>query len=231
MRFGKAASILVAASTFGATALASDLPRPMSPPPAAMLPAKAPGVLPFNWGGFYGGLNLGGGFGDVSGIVFGGQLGHNWQMGQIVFGVETDLQFSDQDSTSTLVFGGTALADKQELEWFGTLRGRLGYIVFDRWLPYFTGGLAYGGRSASGTATGVLTGGYSASDTVIGWTIGVGLEYMFAPQWTARIEYLHVELDGFNANYALTGGTLPVAYGSLSNDIVRGAVNYRFFVW
>ena len=228
MRVVQAACFSIAMSAMAGAALASDLPR-SALPPAAMLPAKAPGVLPFNWGGFYGGLNLGGGFSDVSGVVFGGQLGHNWQMGQIVFGVETDLQFSSQDSSSALLFGGTALADKQELEWFGTLRGRIGHIVFDRWLPYVTGGLAYGGRSSSGTATGALTGGYSASDTSLGWAIGVGLEYMFAPQWTARIEYLHVSLDSFSANYALTGGTLAVNYGRLDNDIIRGAVNYRFW--
>jgi outer membrane immunogenic protein len=192
-----------------------------------MLPATAPGVLPFNWGGLYGGLNLGGGFNDVSGVVFGGQLGYNWQVGLLVFGAETDLQFSSQDGSSTLIVGGTALADKQELEWFGTLRGRIGHVVFDRWLPYVTAGLAYGGRNASGTATGALVGSYNSSETSIGWTAGIGVDFAINQWWSARLEYLHVSLDGYSATYALTGGTAAVSYGRLDNDIIRGAVNYR----
>jgi outer membrane immunogenic protein len=205
-------------------ASASDLPARA---PAQMMPVKAPGVLPFNWGGLYGGLNLGGGFGDVSGVVFGGQLGYNWQINQIVFGVETDLQFSGQDDSSTLVVSGATLTDKQELEWFGTFRGRIGYAVWDRWLPYFTAGLAYGSRKASGTATGSRTGAYSDDDTSIGWAIGFGVDYGINQWWSARLEYLHVSLDSFSPTYALTGGALAVSYGRLDNDIIRGAINYR----
>src|SRR5258708_5279649 len=161
--------------------------------PSRMMPVRAPAYLPFNWGGWYAGLNLGGGFGDVSGVVFGGQLGYNWQFGQWVFGVETDIQYSAQDSNSVISGFGTTLADKQELNWFGTLRGRVGWAGWwDRWLPYFTGGLAYGGRSASGAATGALTGVYSADGTAIGWAIGVGVDYAITPAWTARLEYLHI---------------------------------------
>jgi outer membrane immunogenic protein len=211
-------------------AVASDLPPPMAPPPpVVMLPAKAPGVLPFNWGGLYAGLNLGGGIGgDVTGVVFGGQVGYNWQINQLVFGVETDLQFSSQSDTSRLVVGATVLNDKQELDWFGTFRGRVGYVVFDRWLPYITAGLAYGTRKGSGTATGAVAGAYSSSDTSVGWAVGVGVDYAFNQWWSARLEYLHISLDSYTSpTFALTGGTLAVAYGRLNNDIIRGAVNYR----
>jgi outer membrane immunogenic protein len=193
-----------------------------------MVPVKAPAYLPFNWGGWYAGLNLGGGFSDVSGVIFGGQLGYNWQFGQWVFGVETDIQFSGQDSDSVFTAGGATFVDKQELEWFGTFRGRIGYSVWDRWLPYFTGGLAYGGRKASGAVTGTLAGPYSADDTVIGWAIGVGVDYAITPAWTARLEYLHISLDSFTPTYVLAGGTATVSYGRLDNDIVRGALSYRF---
>jgi len=132
-------------------AFASDLPAP-----SRMPPARAPASLPFNWGGLYAGVNIGGAFGDVGGVVGGGQIGYNWQINQIVFGVETDIQFSGADDSSTLLVGGTTLADKQELDWFGTFRGRIGY-AWDRWLPYFTGGLAYGSRKNSGTASGALS--------------------------------------------------------------------------
>src|ERR1700754_2759601 len=112
--------------------------------PRRMGPVAAPAYLPFNWGGWYAGLNLGGGVGgDVTGVIFGGQVGYNWQVNQIVFGVETDLQFSGQDDT--FLVGGTSVSN--ELDWFGTFRGRIGLVVWDLWLPYFTGGLAYGGRT------------------------------------------------------------------------------------
>ena len=196
--------------------------------PSRMLPVKAPAYLPFNWGGWYAGLNLGGGFSDVSGVIFGGQLGYNWQFGNWVFGLETDIQFSAQDNDSTFVVAGTTFADKQELEWFGTFRGRIGWSVWDRWLPYFTGGLAYGGRKASGAVTGTLAGPYSADDTVTGWVVGVGVDYAITPAWTARLEYLHVSLDSFTPTYVFGGGTATVSYGRLDNDIVRGALSYRF---
>ena len=220
--------LLVAAVASLGLAMASLPAAAADIAPSRMPLVRAPAYLPFNWGGWYAGLNLGGGFGDVSGVVFGGQLGYNWQFGQWVFGVETDIQWSGQDSNSVITGFGATLADKQELDWFGTFRGRIGYAMWDRWLPYFTGGLAYGGRSASGAATGSRTGVYSADDTVVGWAIGVGIDYAITPAWTARLEYLHISLDDFTPTYSLGGGTLTVSYGRLDNDIIRGALNYRF---
>jgi outer membrane immunogenic protein len=182
--------------------------------PSRVMPVTAPALLPFNWGGWYAGLNLGGGFGDVEGIVFGGQLGYNWQMGNWVFGVETDLQYSGQDDN--FFVGATAVG--QDLDWFGTFRGRIGIAIWDRWLPYFTGGLAYGGRS-------VTVGGVSADKTALGWAIGVGVDYAITQQWSARLEYLHISLEDYNATFPAIGS---VNVGRLDNDIIRGAVNYRF---
>jgi outer membrane immunogenic protein len=182
--------------------------------PSRMMPVRAPALLPFNWGGWYAGLNLGGGVGgDVTGIVFGGQVGYNWQMGNWVFGVETDLQVSGQDDDFTV----NGVRVTQDLDWFGTFRGRLGYAVFDRWLPYITGGLAYGGRSINGP-------GFTTDDTAIGWAFGVGVDYAITPNWSARLEYLHISLDSHSA---FVGATL-FDFGRLDNDIIRGAINYRF---
>jgi outer membrane immunogenic protein len=181
--------------------------------PSRMMPVKA-AYLPFNWGGWYAGLNLGAGFSDVSGVVFGGQIGYNWQFGQWVFGVETDLQYSGQDDT--FIVGTTAV--RNELDWFGTFRGRVGWAGWDRWLPYFTGGLAYGGRTLE-------VNGLSADDTAIGWAIGVGVDYAITPNWSARLEYLHVSLEDFSAVFPVIG---VVNSGRLDNDIIRGALNYRF---
>jgi outer membrane immunogenic protein len=183
--------------------------------PRRMAPVAAPAYLPFNWGGWYAGLNLGGGIGgDVDGIVFGGQIGYNWQVNQIVFGIETDLQYSGQDDSFTLA----GRAATQDLDWFGTFRGRIGIAIWDRWLPYFTGGLAYGGRS-------VTVGGVSADKTALGWAIGVGVDYAITQQWSARLEYLHISLEDYNATFPAIGS---VNVGRLDNDIIRGAVNYRF---
>ena len=182
--------------------------------PSRMLPVKAPAYLPFNWGGWYAGLNLGGGVGgDVTGVIFGGQLGYNWQFGHWVLGVETDIQYSGQDDN--FFVGPTPV--KQELDWFGTFRGRVGWAGWDRWLPYFTGGLAYGGRSFSAV-------GQTVDSTKVGWAIGVGIDYAITPAWSARVEYLHISLDSFTPVI----GSTAVALGRLDNDIIRGALNYRF---
>jgi outer membrane immunogenic protein len=206
---------LVAAVGLASLGLASVPATAADIAPRRMAPVAAPAYLPFNWGGWYAGLNLGGGIGgDVDGIVFGGQIGYNWQVNQIVFGIETDLQYSGQDDSFTLL----GRAASQDLDWFGTFRGRIGIAVWDRWLPYITGGLAYGGRS-------VTVAGVSADDTALGWAIGVGVDYAITPQWSARLEYLHISLEDYNATFPAIGA---VNVGRLDNDIIRGAVNYRF---
>jgi len=210
----RVAFAFVAFVGFASQAVASDLPRP----PEQMLPARAPGVvLPFNWGGLHAGLNLGGGFGDAEGFEIGGQVGYNWQINQIVFGAETDLQWASMSKTSTVT--GANLPAKQELDWFGTFRGRIGYAFWDRVLPYATAGLAYGSRKVTGGFAG-----FSSSDTSIGWAAGVGLDYAFDPFWSARIEYLHISLDGFTPSAAVGG---RVTVGRLDNDIIRGGFNYK----
>jgi outer membrane immunogenic protein len=176
---------------------------------------RAPGSLPFIWQGLYAGLNLGGGVSDVGGFIFGGQIGYNWQVNRLVFGIETDLQYSGQDHTSTIA--GVPVPVTQDLDWFGTFRGRVGYAVWDRWLPYVTAGIAYGTRAVS-------AGGFSASDTGVGWAIGVGVEYAINQAWSARLEYLHISLSDFTPVF----GGVAVGAGRLDNDIFRGAVNYRF---
>jgi outer membrane immunogenic protein len=205
-------------------AFASDIPAPTRMPP---VPVRAPASLPFNWAGLYAGVNLGWGFSDIDGAVGGGQVGYNWQIGQIVFGVESDLQGTGEDHGSTIVVGASVLSDTHGLDWFGTVRGRVGYAVFDRWLPYFTVGVAYGTRSFSGVAAGTPSGAYSASDTSAGWAIGLGVDYAINQWLSARFEYMHISLPGVTNVYPLAGGTLTIPYGSLDNDIFRGAVNYH----
>lgn len=210
-------------------ALASDIPGPRR---AEMAPVRGPAVLPFNWGGLYAGVNIGGGWANdnVDGILGGAQIGYNWQVGQLVFGIETDIQISGLSGTLVRpASGGNVLNETQDLDWLGTTRARIGYAVWDRWLPYFTVGIGYGTRSVRGTAltgAGAVLGSYSSDDTGAGLAIGVGVDYAINPWWSARLEYLHVSLDGFNRTYAFPPA-VTASYGDLDINIFRGALNYR----
>src|SRR2546423_927938 len=123
------------------------------PPAADLSPYSQPGPAYnpiYTWTGFYLGINGGGGWGrsqwdaldtfDLSGGVIGGTVGYNWQFGQAVIGAEGDIDWSGIKGTSTvLCLGGCETRNK----WLATARGRLGF-AFDRFLPYFTAGLAPG---------------------------------------------------------------------------------------
>ena len=209
----------------------------------------------FNWTGFYAGLNLGGSWGSqdnalvstagatlasnsdhVDGIIGGGQIGYNWQTNQIVFGIEADFQGSGQKADGSFSFSPvgffaaappTVTMDySDKLEWFGTVRGRLGY-AFDRWLPYLTGGWAYGHGVLNGsTAVGATSFSFSADKDYSGWTVGGGLEWAFDNHWSARAEYLYIDFG--DGAVAAASPTLNVVSGRLTDNIVRAAVNYRF---
>jgi len=203
---------------------------------------------------------------------FGGiQLGYNWQFTSWVVGFETDIQAADIHgrSTQTLFlnpsFFGTSfpfdVTAQRKLDWFGTVRGRLGFLVTPNLLFYGTGGLAYGHTEANGSVVLVPPGGasisinsggahfecsavpggaktcYAGSDsrTSIGWTAGAGLEYMLASQWTAKLEYLHIDLG--DQTVTLVSPSPPSSPGVAMNyhfdrqavDLVRFGLNYKFF--
>lgn len=218
---------LIVATVALAAMTASSFAADIRPSRMEMAPVRGPAILPFHWGGWYAGVNLGGGWANdsIDGIVGGGQIGFNWQMNQIVFGVEADIQGTTMSGSRVLTVGAATLSETQDVDWFGTFRGRIGYAVMDRWLPYFTIGLAYGGRSVSGTST--VGGAYSASWTDAGLAVGVGVDYAINPSWFARLEYLYVNIPGRTITYGI-GGTPTVAYGDLDASIFRGALNYRF---
>jgi outer membrane immunogenic protein len=176
---------------------------------------KAPAVAPlFNWTGFYIGAHAGYGWGDASGFSTngwfgGGQLGVNYQFApNWVWGVEADISGAD-------VSGGNAAVQRFKTDIFGTARLRLGYTV-DRAMFYGTGGLAWADSNAS-------LAGVSDSSANVGWALGAGIEYAFAPNWTAKIEYMHMAFG--NDDYSIT---VPATRINNKIDTVKVGINYLF---
>ncbi len=216
---------LIGLVALAGTAAAADLPRPA---PAPYYP-KAPAYLPYNWTGFYIGLNGGGAFGNsnwdsngsrnVSGGLVGGTIGYNYQWGQAVFGVEGDIDWADINGTNTNSV--CPLGCKTSDTWLSTVRGRIGYAA-DRFMPFVTGGAAFGDIRAS--TPGLPT----QSSTNAGWTLGGGLEAALTQNWTAKAEYLYVDLGKFNCGLNCGAG-LPTDNVSFKSNILRVGVNYKFY--
>jgi outer membrane immunogenic protein len=178
---------------------------------------------------------------DAKGVIGGGQIGYNWQMGSIVTGLEADFQGSGINGSarapaiidnSGAILANTFRSTDQKLEWFGTVRGRLGTTLSPGFLLYVTGGLAYGEvRSSANTFFGAANN-YpaSVSTTRVGWAAGAGGEWMFANKWSAKLEYLYMDLGNVSSN-ATTAASLVnlVNYTWKNQDhIVRAGVNYHF---
>ena len=216
-----AAAIGLLALAAAAPASAADLPRSMY---------KAPAYIPaaYNWTGFYLGINAGGGFGDSnwngfllsnspSGGMVGGTIGYNWQgVGSPwVFGLEGDIDWTNINDN--VICGG--LVCKTQNNYFGTARGRVGYS-FDRFLPYVTGGVAFGDIQANRT---LFPG---VSDNNAGWTLGAGIEGVIAGPWTAKLEYLYADLGSVTCSVPGCGAATNI---DLQVNVVRAGINYRFF--
>jgi outer membrane immunogenic protein len=197
------------------------------------MPTKAPAyVEPFyNWTGFYAGINGGYGFGnsqwsapaganrfDIDGGLVGGTLGYNYQMGRVVFGVEGDVDWNGiQGSMNTVPCLG-ASCETDTNSWLATVRGRVGY-AFDRIMPYITAGGAFGDVKMNAVGLG------SQTDTRVGWTAGAGVEFALTGPWTAKVEYLYVDLGDKTCGTAICGTPTTVDFNS---NIVRAGLNYRF---
>ena len=214
-------------------AQAADLPDRSNSPSY-----KAPSELLFNWTGFYAGINGGyargqsrwddpaagassGNF-NISGGSIGGQLGYNWQSGPVVFGIETDADWMNVKG-DTIGTGGVCTADggsqcQTQQSWVGTTRARVGY-AFDRWLPYATGGVAYGNIESL-----QLTG--TSTSTNVGWSAGAGLEYGIGRNWSAKVEYLHIDLGTATFMGAASGASTLTA--PVTDELVRAGINYHW---
>ena len=206
---------------------------------------------------------------DSSGLLAGGQLGYNWQADQFVFGAEADFQWTglEGDIDASLDIGGDVSFDDigvfnggvganasagSEVDWFGTLRLRGGWLITDSFLAYVTGGAAYGkvksGYSLSFGGSGDLGfPGISLSDSTSenswGWTLGGGAEYRINESWSFKAEYLYVDLGSqtlLNNNPLtdLIGDDLPEDIEisdrlKITSDTafhtVKVGVNYKFW--
>jgi outer membrane immunogenic protein len=195
----------------------------------------------------------------MNGGVFGGQIGYNWQPNRnFVVGLEADLQGTWQNgtdnppgtNTSTCVAGiplctttTNTVGVDEKLRWFGTVRGRLGFVPWDHVMLYVTGGAAFGEVEWNATTTNAVTttlsGTTIASTTAInsatatsthaGWTVGGGSEWVLSGGWTGKLEYLFVDL-GTIGNTFTGGGVIPtvVEASHVRDNIIRIGLNYRF---
>lgn len=161
---------------------------------------------------------------SARGGLVGGTLGYNWQKGALVFGVEGDLSWADIKGSSPICGPATALPHPcgTTLGALGTFRERLGLAAGPggNWLLYATGGIAVGRIYGWDSLTPA-----SASVWRAGWTVGAGVETTFAPNWTAKLEYLHVDLGDAQAFNVVPGVAESVSFRA---DIVRAGINYRF---
>lgn len=181
-----------------------------------------------------------------SGPLGGGQIGYNVQGPHgLVFGLETDIDAANIRGRSDFFSAdsaGTATAGRVEskINYLGTVRGRIGAPMFDgRFLPYVTGGFAYGGvRNRAGFDCTSCAGGGFATDThtQTGWTVGAGTEYALDRHLSFKVEYLYTDLGSRDLSGDL-GGTFTAPGATLFNaslrektdaNLIRAGVNFRF---
>jgi outer membrane immunogenic protein len=187
------------------------------------------------------------------GWLAGLQFGYNWQFDRVVAGLEADVSFGDLKDTAEGTFintynrngdnartlGNAALETKVNA--LGTLRGRLGYAVAPTFLPYVTGGLAWGvvkntvtvsgthydiGGGLPGTVISSFNNSNSSTDWLFGFAVGGGAEWMIAPRWIVRGEYLYINLSGKSHTLVVPG--IAASNTDFDAHIARVALNYKF---
>jgi outer membrane immunogenic protein len=213
---------------------------------------KGPGYAPHSWTGWYAGVNAGYGIGQNQGNLTstfvppgtetfnaatgggfaGGQLGYNYQINSVVVGLETDIQGAGISDTRTCLLTCVATASAlidQKLSWFGTTRVRLGWATGPV-LTYVSVGAAYGdtetGVAVAGTNLAPTTSSITSA-TRAGWTWGTGVEAALGGNWTAKAEYLYVDLGTASATTPNFG--FPTTFSTkYQEQIFRAGINYRF---
>ena len=214
---------------------AADLYRAPPAPPVSYVPP----IMTNSWTGFYAGINGGYGWGGGDSIAFsdgsdrwaraqpqggfgGGQLGYNFQSGSFVYGVETDFQGAGiSDSVTGTSVNGAGFTSQQSIDWFGTVRGRLGF-AFGNALVYGTGGFAYGNVNQRTNYSGDV---FASNTTQTGYAVGGGVEYKFNPAWSVKAEYQYIDLGSERLTDGLGNATNPL---DTNFQTARVGLNYRF---
>ena len=210
----------VALAALASPALAIELTQGVETTPPAVEAA------PYNWSGVYGRLSAPSPYDPSTftatapdSFLGGPQVGYNYQMGSLVFGVEADARRRNADLAT---FFGTNSADalnlSKEQGWIGTLRPRAG-LAADNWLFYGTGGLAYNAVSDPRLS--------AVGTTRTGWTVGGGIEYATGKQWSLGLEYLYADY-GKSAQTQTAATSFSALQGEDRSQVVRGKLNYRF---
>ncbi|MFH1345682.1 MAG: outer membrane beta-barrel protein [Pseudomonadota bacterium] len=190
---------------------------------------------------------------NLDGWLFGGQVGKNWQFGNWVAGVELDGQWTDEKggrgftcataiACNNVTFGpGLGVAPtasfNQHIEWFVTLRPRIGMLVTPSALLYVTGGLAIAGINTDGVLSGVTalsaptSAAWSHDETKFGWVIGAGLEARLGGNWTGKIEGLYMDYGNVSGSATLLTNSPPLRFdynSDITDVVLRAGVNYHF---
>jgi outer membrane immunogenic protein len=225
----KFALILAAAAVLlSAPAVAADMAVPPPLEKAAFHPVRV-----YEWTGFYIGVNGGYATGQsranfpalgdsadftLDGALVGGTVGFNLQAGPIVWGVEGDIGIADISGGAGCPAPGITCSVRNR--WLGTARGRLGWAIHN-WMPYITGGMAFGEVQVSALPTG------AQSTTHGGWTAGGGVEVALSRKWSMKAEYLFVQLDNFSCEAPTCFALGPVS-APFREHLFRGGINYAF---
>ncbi len=184
------------------------------------------------WSGFYAGAHLGGAWGtsdvkgtpsfssDANGVIAGGQLGYNWERGNLVLGLELDL--GSMDVSHSAAVPGTALRSSLDSGFYGDITGRLGYS-FGTALLYAKGGFA--ALDAEGKVT-AANGIVTPTNSFTGWTLGGGLEYSLSSAWSVKAEYQHFDFGSEQSNLNIGGRDFKFDH-DLTVDTVKAGVNYH----
>ena len=236
---------VVSASATDVPVTSRPVPQPIPTVYAAPVQMQAPAPLAYDWTGATFGLTLGGaihtshfddgnftGTSNPNSVVGGLNLGYNLQIGQFVYGVATDVNFSSLNSSAS--FGSPPtyqITHDARLPFFGTARA-LGGFAIGKAMIYGTGGFAYGApedkyhyidntpSNASGSGNGMST----------GWALGGGIQYSIMPNWTTGVEYMHIDLG--QQSYTITDSLGAFApwrnKGSTTTDLLRGGINYKW---
>jgi outer membrane immunogenic protein len=188
---------------------------------------------------------------DMDGWLGGLQIGRNWQNANWVWGFEADIQATGQKGSMAYACGPllctntTAVAGplttvigtmNQKLDWFGTVRARGGITPTATTWAYVTGGLAYGHVKSDGivntfTGAGTLSVPFSNATTKIGWTVGAGVEGHLSGNWTAKLEYLYVDLGHVDFTTSIPAAAPPTTINTsskITDNILRAGLNYKF---